>query len=588
MCLTGGGLLKLYSSMDRCPPALPIVAVTILRRFAGLVVLAVLLGVVAAKPAAAQTRTLELFFTHTKESIKVVYKRNGRYDAAGLRDLNRFLRDWRRNESTKMDPELFDLIWEIQQQFGGKKISVVSAYRSPATNSMLRGRSRGVAKNSQHMLGKAMDFYIQGVNLATLRAAGMKKQVGGVGYYPRSGSPFVHFDTGSVRAWPRMSAGELSKLFPDGKTLHLPSNGKALSGYAAAQELEKQGKLASLDTRGGGDSGGGTGLASLFSFGGGGRKAVEPPEPKTIARRPKVQTAPQRAPEPVQVAAAAPAPVRASNGEGNSGFRQLPGVSLGGLIGRFRRDDEPAEVTPVALPDEPLTAVAVAAATPDESAEEEINAILTEEAAAISPPPIPRMAPREGIVTQTATDDAAPAGESEQPATQAVEEPIDGDDTATAAEIQIAALPPQRPADIMRDTPSTALGYADSVGSVPQTNTPQSATAALIPRTAASEAPAASQSATLSAPAPSTAPILKANFTRVRGASPILIGNTAGMNGTSFGELTAPDEEGAAKGGLLLANGFLGAPSGLTTVSNWPDTTTFTGLRITVYASPRS
>ena len=70
---------------------------------------------------------------------------------------------------------------------------------------MLRRRSKGVAKNSQHMRGKAMDFFIPGVPLAKLRAIGLRMQVGGVGFYPTSGSPFVHMDTGSVRHWPRMT-----------------------------------------------------------------------------------------------------------------------------------------------------------------------------------------------------------------------------------------------------------------------------------------------------------------------------------------------------------------------------------------------
>ncbi len=99
---------------------------------------------------------------------------------------------------------------------------------------MLRSRSRGVAENSQHMLGKAIDFYIPGVSLAKLRAIGMKLQVGGVGFYPTSGSPFVHMDTGNVRHWPRMSRQELLALFPDGKTLDIPRDGKPLPGYAEA------------------------------------------------------------------------------------------------------------------------------------------------------------------------------------------------------------------------------------------------------------------------------------------------------------------------------------------------------------------
>ncbi len=193
--------------------------------------------------ASAETRTLKLYNTHTHERVQVTFKKNGRYISSGLRELNRALRDWRRNEVTQMDPKLFDLVWEVYQRSGSNDyIHVVSGYRSPATNNMLRGRSRGVAKNSQHMRGKAMDFYIPGVNLANLRAIGLRKEVGGVGYYPTSGSPFIHLDTGSVRHWPRMTRSQLAKVFPDGKTIHIPSDGKPMPGYAEALARHKSGR----------------------------------------------------------------------------------------------------------------------------------------------------------------------------------------------------------------------------------------------------------------------------------------------------------------------------------------------------------
>jgi hypothetical protein len=138
---------------------------------------------------------------------------------------------------------LLDLVWEVYQRSGAKEpIHVVSAYRSPSTNNMLRSRSRstGVAKKSQHMLGKAMDFYIPGVKLSTLRTLAMQMQVGGVGYYPTSGSPFVHLDVGNVRAWPRMSRQELARLFPGGRTLHLPADGRPLPGYEVAVADQKK------------------------------------------------------------------------------------------------------------------------------------------------------------------------------------------------------------------------------------------------------------------------------------------------------------------------------------------------------------
>ncbi|MGD9477370.1 DUF882 domain-containing protein [Shinella sp. G-2] len=226
-------------------------------------------------------RTLKLYFIHTKEKTEITFKRNGRYDQRGLKQLNEFLRDWRRNEPTKMDPRLFDLVWEVYQKVGGKGyINVVSAYRSPATNGMLRSRSKGVAKKSQHMLGKAMDFYIPGVKLATLRATAMKFQVGGVGYYPTSGSPFVHLDVGSVRAWPRMSRQELASLFPDGKTMHVPTDGKPLPGYQqAVADYKRRVGATGIEVAGGGSTPSaskrkGGFLAALF--GGGGDEDEEP------------------------------------------------------------------------------------------------------------------------------------------------------------------------------------------------------------------------------------------------------------------------------------------------------------------------
>ena len=195
----------------------------------------------APSSASAETRSLKLYFVHTGEKASITFKRNGKFDPKGLQQLNRFLRDWRRNQPTKMDPRLFDLIWEVYRKSGSNQyINVVSGFRSPQTNSMLRKNTKGVAEKSQHMLGKAMDFYIPGVKLATLRAIGMRMQVGGVGFYPKSGSPFVHMDVGNVRAWPRMSRQELVRLFPDGKTMHIPADGKPLPGYQQAVAEHKR------------------------------------------------------------------------------------------------------------------------------------------------------------------------------------------------------------------------------------------------------------------------------------------------------------------------------------------------------------
>ena len=107
---------------------------------------------------------------------------------------------------------------------------------------MLRRRSDGVARFSQHMLGHAMDFYIPGVPLEQLRVIGLRLERGGVGFYPTSGSPFVHMDTGGVRYWPRMTREQLVRVFPDGRTVHIPSDGRPLPGYALAlADLRKRG-----------------------------------------------------------------------------------------------------------------------------------------------------------------------------------------------------------------------------------------------------------------------------------------------------------------------------------------------------------
>ena len=79
---------------------------------------------------------------------------------------------------------------------------------------MLRRRSRGVAKHSQHMVGKAMDFYLPDTPTARIREAGMRMQRGGVGFYPGAHTPFVHLDAGSVRSWPRMTRDQLVRLQP--------------------------------------------------------------------------------------------------------------------------------------------------------------------------------------------------------------------------------------------------------------------------------------------------------------------------------------------------------------------------------------
>jgi uncharacterized protein YcbK (DUF882 family) len=189
------------------------------------------------------TRTISFHHVHTGEDLTITYKRDGRYDEAAMQKINWELRDWRREEPIKMDPHLIDLVWEVHRELGSKvPIQIICGYRAPATNAMLRAKSRGVAQFSQHMLGKAMDFYMPDVPLEKVREVGLQLQRGGVGFYPTSGSPFVHLDTGNVRHWPKVSRQYLAKIFPDGKTVHIPSDGRPMPGYKLAlAEIKSRG-----------------------------------------------------------------------------------------------------------------------------------------------------------------------------------------------------------------------------------------------------------------------------------------------------------------------------------------------------------
>ena len=214
------------------------------------VLLGPLLLVLAAAPnstesaiANGDTRTLTLSNSHTNKSGSFTYKVDGYYDSAVLDKLNWFLRDWRLNESTKMDPKLFDIIWQVYRESGSQQpVDILSGYRSPQTNAMLRRRSRQVAEHSQHMEGRAVDAHFLDVGTATIRDITMRMQAGGVGFYPTGATPWVHIDSGSIRYWPRMSRDALTRLFPDGKTVFIPADGQPMPGYEQARaEIEARG-----------------------------------------------------------------------------------------------------------------------------------------------------------------------------------------------------------------------------------------------------------------------------------------------------------------------------------------------------------
>jgi len=145
-------------------------------------------------------RTLDMTNVNSGESIHVTYWSDGSYHRDALDQLNHFLRDVKSNEQTEMDPMVLDVLWHTMNIVGFHgTVEVLSAYRSPETNAWLASVSRGVANDSQHMNGNAMDIRFPGVPVYKIRMAARSLQMGGVGFYPRAG--FVHLDTGPVRYW---------------------------------------------------------------------------------------------------------------------------------------------------------------------------------------------------------------------------------------------------------------------------------------------------------------------------------------------------------------------------------------------------
>jgi uncharacterized protein YcbK (DUF882 family) len=150
----------------------------------------------------ADARELSFYHTHTGKRLNVVYKRDGEFLGSALDEINAFLSDFRTGDIVEMDPELLDLIYDVRASLGSDgTYQIISAYRSPKTNEMLRNRSAssGVATKSHHILGKAIDVRLEGVKTAELRDAALQLQRGGVGFYEKS--DFVHMDTGRVRRW---------------------------------------------------------------------------------------------------------------------------------------------------------------------------------------------------------------------------------------------------------------------------------------------------------------------------------------------------------------------------------------------------
>ncbi len=147
-----------------------------------------------------ESRSLKFYNVHTGQKLDITYYEHGNYLFDALSEIDNIMADYRANEIIQMDVKLMDTLYKLQRFTGTREpINIISAYRSPQTNRRLRRHSRGVAKNSYHILGQAIDINIKGVSLKNIRDIGLTLRRGGVGYYPKSN--FVHLDVGPVRSW---------------------------------------------------------------------------------------------------------------------------------------------------------------------------------------------------------------------------------------------------------------------------------------------------------------------------------------------------------------------------------------------------
>jgi len=145
-------------------------------------------------------RSLVFYNTHTGEQLSTVYWLEGRYIPESLKDIDHILRDHLTDEVINIDKRLLDLLFAIRTKLETHQpFHIISGYRSAETNALLRSHNSGVAKNSLHMFGEAIDVRVPGRALRTFRRVAIGLKAGGVGYYPQS--DFVHVDVGRVRYW---------------------------------------------------------------------------------------------------------------------------------------------------------------------------------------------------------------------------------------------------------------------------------------------------------------------------------------------------------------------------------------------------
>ena len=145
-------------------------------------------------------KSLSLFNPHTEESLDTVFWADGEYLYGPLTKINYFMRDFRTGEIKSIDTRILELLYSIQKRMHvNQPLHIISGYRSPETNALLRKNDKGVSRKSLHMFGKAVDISLPDVDLLSLRNVTKRLRVGGVGYYPKSG--FIHADLGRPRYW---------------------------------------------------------------------------------------------------------------------------------------------------------------------------------------------------------------------------------------------------------------------------------------------------------------------------------------------------------------------------------------------------
>jgi uncharacterized protein YcbK (DUF882 family) len=396
----------------------------------GLVAFASVAGLTAGRITAAPQsgdRTIAFLHIHTKETISVTYKKNGQYVPEAMKQIDWIMRDWRKNQSTRMDPETIDLIWEMHNELGSREpVNIICGYRSRDTNEFLRRTVGGQASQSQHITGKAVDLSFPDVPLKRMRYSALIRERGGVGYYPTSGIPFVHVDSARVRSWPRLPRFELALLFPDGRSKHLPADGGPISRDDVRVAQSKYKEL-----------------------------AVQIAEFRDV----------RNAPKPVAVADAGPAAPAAA-------AARQPRFAIASLDGPVAAPAKPRPVTwekiPEAeLPKPPAAGAKVAALVPETSAPKPklvTEPKLIERTSRFTPTPSAKDRSKLNDLVTVAANTPMPQlvtgpAPAQRPAKALAAAASATDEPAAAAKgIEVAALMPDKPASSVTDMSPGTLG----------------------------------------------------------------------------------------------------------------------------------